>query len=104
MWGALAGGLVPMTWFLLRFRPAWPIQSPAYLISGLVLALWIAYGRIAAVLAVRGGVPRVDGVLDAALSIGPLFMIDAIVVGLLVAFRRFRAAWLQEMNRRPHAD
>lgn len=98
VWVSLVAGVVPMSLFLAKFRPSWPIKSPAYLISGLVLAVWIGYVRIGAVLAIRGWVPRMDGLADAAASIVPLLVIDAMVIGLLVSFLRFRAAWMAAMN------
>lgn len=100
VWVSLVAGIVPMTWFLAKFRPSWPVRSPAYLISGLVLAIWIGYVRVGAVLAIRGWVPRMDGFADAAASIGPLLLIDAIVIGLLISFLRFRTAWLAAMEKK----
>lgn len=100
LWGSLAAGIVPMTWFLARFRPSWPIKSPAYLISGLVLAILIAYLRVGVVIAIRGWVPRMYGFWDAFFSITPLLIVDVMVIALLINFRRFRAAWLSEMDRR----
>ncbi|MFD9949810.1 hypothetical protein ACFWYW_55925 [Nonomuraea sp. NPDC059023] len=104
LWGGLLGGIVPMSWFLIKFRPAWPIRSPAYLISGLVLAIWIAYVRVAAVLAIRGWVPRMDGIADAAASILPLILVDAMVIALLVKFSRFKAAYLDAMDKNKEAS
>lgn len=98
LWGSLVAGLIPMTMFLSAFRPSWPIKSPAYLISGLVLAIWIGYVRIGAVLAIRGWVPRMDGWADTIASIGPLIVIDGVVIGLLVAFLRYRTAWRTAMD------
>lgn len=98
LWTALVAGLVPMTWFLTQFRPSWPIRSPAYLISGLVLAIWLGYVRVGVVLAIRGWVPRMDSWVDATASVVPLLVIDAMVIGLLVSFLRYRSAWRTAMN------
>ncbi|MFI6510148.1 hypothetical protein ACIBCT_21290 [Streptosporangium sp. NPDC050855] len=93
LWTSLVAGLIPMTWFLAQFRPSWPIRSPAYLISGLMLAIWIAYVRVGVVLAIRGWIPRMDSWVDATASIVPLMVVDAMVIGLLVSFLRYRTAW-----------
>jgi hypothetical protein len=98
VWVSIVAGFIPMSWFLTQFRPSWPIKSPAYLISGLMLAIWLGYVRIGAVLAIRGWVPRVDGWLDALVSIVPLLVIDAMVIGLLVSFLRYKAAWRAAMD------
>lgn len=98
LWAALIAGIVPMSWFLVQFRPSWPIKSPAYLINGLMLAIWLGYVRVGAVLAIRGWMPRVDGWADALASIVPLLVIDAMVIGLLVSFLRYKAAWRAAMD------
>lgn len=98
LWFSLVAGMVPMTWFIAQFRPAWPIKSPAYLISGLVSACWLGYVRIGAVLAIRGWVPRMDSWVDATASIVPLLVIDAMVIALLVSFLRYRTAWRTAMD------
>lgn len=98
VWGCLLAGFAPTSLFLVQFRPSWPIKSPAYLISGLMLAIWLGYVRIGAVLAIRGWVPRMDGWADALASILPLVAIDAMVVGLLVSFLRYRSAWRAAMD------
>jgi uncharacterized membrane protein YkvI len=104
VWASLLAGIVPMSLFMAKFRPSWPIRSPAYLISGLVLAIWIGYVRIGAVLAIRGWVPRMDGLADAAASIVPLLVIDAMVIGLLVSFLRFRTAWIAAMDNKDEGE
>jgi hypothetical protein len=98
LWAALMAGIVPMSWFLVQFRPSWPIKSPAYLINGLMLAIWIAYIRVAVVLAIRGWMPRMDGWADALASIVPLVVVDAMVIGLLASFMRYRNAWRAAME------
>ena len=98
LWTALVAGLLPMTWFLIQFRPSRPIRSPAYLISGLMLAILIGYARIATILAIRGWVPRMDSWMDATASIVPLLVIDAMVIGLLVSFLRYRTVWRTAMD------
>lgn len=99
LWAALAGGIVPSVWFLLWARPSWPPKSPAFAVSGLVLVILLLYARVGLALAVRGGVPTYRGLLDASIGIGLAILCDALLIALLLWFRRFRAAWRASANK-----
>lgn len=99
LWLALAGGIIPSTWFLLRARPSWPPRSPALLVSGLVFVIWLLYIRSVFSLAVGGWAPIYRGPGSAVFVIAVTAVCDGLLVGLLLTFRRFRAAWRAEMDK-----
>ncbi|GAA0403205.1 hypothetical protein GCM10009530_64000 [Microbispora corallina] len=100
LWAALLAGLVPATLFLASFRPSWPPRSPAFTVSGLVLVVWLLYARVALLIAVRGWVGHFAGWSDATISIGFTAVCDTFLIYLLVVFRKFKATWVAEMDRR----
>lgn len=95
-WGIVLAGLVPTTWFLLRFRPKWPIRSPSLIINGVVLAVWITYLRSALVVAVSGWVPSFRSGASTAISLILGALVDGLVILMLVTFLRYRRQWQNE--------
>lgn len=97
LWIALGAGIVPTAWFVLQFRPSWPITEAkwaALIIWALPASVLLGYLRIAVVLALRGGVARPLSWVDATVSILPLVVIDAAVIPLLLLARKYRARWM----------
>jgi hypothetical protein len=97
-WAVIVGGLVPTSWFLWRFRPAWPIRSPSLIVNGLVAVAWLMYLRSALVMATHGGVPAYDSWVDTALSLGLGGLVDILLGLLLVTFLRYRRQWHEERS------
>ncbi|MEU8196327.1 hypothetical protein AB0C10_21325 [Microbispora amethystogenes] len=89
-WAILAGGLVPTTWFLIRFRPAWPIRRPSLIVNGLVGVIWLIYLRSALLLALGGGRPRYTGPVDTAIVIVLGLAADLLLVLMLATFLDYR--------------
>lgn len=104
LWAAMAGGVIPSTWFLARARPSWPPRSPALLVSGLVFVIWLLYVRSVVSLAVSGWAPAYHGPASAVFVIALTAVCDALLIGLLLTFRRFRAAWRAEMDKHTKED
>jgi hypothetical protein len=92
-WLVVAGGLIPTSWFLYRFRPAWPIREPSLIVNGMVFLAWINYLRPALVVAASGGVPRFPSAAGAVISIVIGAAADYLLIRLLVAFLRYRKQW-----------
>lgn len=93
-WALMAGGLIPTTWFLVRFRPRWPLRSPSLVVNGLVLIAWIFYMRSAAVIVANGGTPTFRGPADIAIRLGSMVLVDPLLIGLLALFLKYRRRWL----------
>lgn len=99
-WVALLGGLIPTSWFLWRFRPAWPIRRPSLVINGLVFVAWLGYVRsLVTVIVAAGWVPTFKGVGDAVVRLGLGGIIDTVLIMLLIAFLKYRQEWLHQLDR-----
>lgn len=92
----MACGLIPTSWFLWRFRPAWPIRRPSLIINGLVLVAWLTYVRSATIVITRGGAPAYRGVFDAVISLAFGALVDGLLILMLVTFLRYRSKWHAE--------
>lgn len=97
-WVIVAAGIVPTTWFLVRFRPRWPIRRPSLIINGLVGVLWLGYLRSALVVAASGWSPKFQGVAGTAISLTLGAGIDVLLILMLVTFLRYRRQWQNERS------
>ncbi len=100
-WILIAAGLIPTSWFLWRFRPAWPIRTPSLIINGLVGVAWLTYIRSVFVIVAQGGEPTYRGTLDAVFSLGIGALVDAVLILLLIAFLKYRKRWQMEQEKGP---
>ncbi|MEU8274900.1 hypothetical protein ACFYOK_29350 [Microbispora bryophytorum] len=89
-WAILLGGLVPTTWFLVRFRPAWPIRRPSLIVNGLVGVIWLVYLRSALLLATNGWTPKYIGVVDTVIMVVLGAAADGLLILLLDTFLDYR--------------
>ncbi|MEV7804977.1 hypothetical protein AB0O28_18710 [Microbispora sp. NPDC088329] len=89
-WAILAGGLVPTTWFLVRFRPAWPIRRPSLIVNGLVGVIWLAYLRSALLLATNGWTPKYTGAINTVIMVVLGVAADWLLILLLATFLDYR--------------
>lgn len=98
-WVIVLAGLIPTSWFLLRFRPRWPIRSPSLIINGVVLAAWIGYVRSAWTVAASGWVPTFRaGVIGTTVNLGLGAVVDGIVILMLIKFLEYRKQWESERS------
>ncbi|MGI5162603.1 hypothetical protein [Microbispora sp. CA-102843] len=89
-WAILAGGLIPTSWFLVRFRPAWPIRRPSLIVNGLVSVIWLVYLRSALLLATNGWTPKYTGTVDTVIIVGLGAAADWLLILLLATFLDYR--------------
>ncbi|MEU8279805.1 hypothetical protein ACFYOK_04600 [Microbispora bryophytorum] len=94
-WAIIAGGLIPTSWFLVRFRPAWPLRRPSLIVNGLVGVIWLVYLRSALLLATNGGTPKYTSPIDMGISVVLGVAADGLLILLLSEFLRYRKQKLE---------
>ncbi|MEV8638079.1 hypothetical protein AB0395_41150 [Streptosporangium sp. NPDC051023] len=97
-WVLQLGGLIPSTWFLMRFRPQWPIRRPSLIVNGLVLVAWLAYVKAVIVVLLRGGTPTFVAAPDTIASLFLAAVGDTLLALMLATFLKYRRDWQERLN------
>lgn len=94
LWAVLAGGLLPGAWFAVSWgrRVRHPMTWQAFDAGGWVYALLILYFYSVAVYLIYGvPIPTEPAIAVARLALG--LLLDAVLIGRALAWRRLRAAY-----------
>lgn len=92
-WALTLGGWIPATWFLVRFRPRWPIRPASLVILGFVGFAWVLGSRSLISVAIHDWTVTFTGTADMLNRLGTTVVADALLIGTLALFLRIRRDW-----------
>ena len=101
LWVLLLTGLSGSLYFLWTNRPAHP-SLVMVVTHGMPVAVALTFTRSLVLLALRGG-PSTRGGVDTVTSLLSLALVDAVVLAVVVVWRRFRVDY-QATSRRLHEE
>lgn len=101
-WFVLLLGLGTSGWFLAWYWPRRWREAPAVIIRGLVLAIFLEYARPVVSLALVGGTPSFrGGTPQTIFNYVVVVFTDVVLLILMRLYRRYRTAYMAEMDRTP---